>query len=243
MRNDKYLTKIIAGCLLGDASICTDRRDNGNANFETTKIVDHIDYLEMLQNIINDITTSTIKKSKDADDDHIIAGIHTKRKEQHRLRTSRHPFFNTFKERFYIENKKVVDPHYMKLLDWEMMSIWYMDDGFISNTHTTKGYDSTVLGLCTNSFSYGDHLVLKNAIKEKLNVDFNIKQERNRLGNLHYRLWIARKDTAKFVYNIEKYIVPSFQYKLIIKQMSMLNDYNNISRTENPLEIKGDEIV
>lgn len=240
MRNNKDLTKYVYSSLLGDASISIDNRDwekNGNATFEISQTADHLDYLEHLQNKLQDITTFTIKLSK-PEKIRVIDDHTSNCKAQYRLRSSRHPFFNTFRERLYGTGRKIVDPHYLKLLDWEMMATFYMDDGYVSHTNNTNRYDTTyrtdTLGISTQGYSYGDNLLLKESIREKLEVEFNVREFRQKNGNLQYMLKLRGKDIPRFIDNVREYIVPSYKYKTILE---------GISHTKNSSQNEDDDIV
>lgn len=218
MRNDKELTKYVAAFLLGDSSITIDKRDwykKGNATFECCQTEDHLDYLEWMKSILEDITSFTLSpKPGQKEYSTFPNGITSKVKPQYKLRSSRHPFFNNFRERMYATGIKSIDPHYIKLLDWETMAIWYMDDGFINNYLSKGEYPQDKLGLCTNGFTYADNWFLKKAIKETLGIEFNIQiQRQNR--NVNYRLILRARDIPKFIDNVEPYIQPSFRYKLL----------------------------
>lgn len=247
MRDNKYLTKIVYACLLGDASVMKDKRYvNTNVWFSQSQIVDHIDYLENLQNILQDVTVMKIHKAREALEHVWIVDRFCNSKELWNLYSKRHPFFNSFRERCYLEGRKVIDVHGLKLMDWEMMSIFYMDDGYLENTttvnHQGKRYNLDTLGLCTQSYSYGDQVLLKRAIEEKLGVVFNIRPQRNQLGNLKYRMFLRGKDIPKFICGVEKFILPSFQYKLNLTGIEHLKEYDDISRMEIPATA-GEDIV
>lgn len=220
MRNEKELTKYVSAFLYGDSSITKDKRDNGNCVFECCQIADHLDYLEWMKAILEDITSFKLspRPGYEEKQDAEIMGIKTHIKAQYRLRSARHPFFNSFRFRLYGTGKKIIDPHYLKLLDWETLAILYMDDGYISHPISTNKYGNSypqdILGLCTNGYSYGDNLLLKKAIKDLFDIEFNVSEERQN-GNLQYRLKLRSKDIVKFLDGISKYIVPSFEYKLI----------------------------
>jgi hypothetical protein len=71
--------------------------------------------------------------------------------------------------------------------------------------------------------SYGDQFILKKALKEKLDLEWNINKH-----NQYYYLRLRCKDVQKFMEGISPYMKPSFSYKLV--------------RTESPNEL-GDDIV
>lgn len=217
MRDNKYLTKIVASLLLGDGSITKDKRDNGNCCFEHSQIADHLDYLEYIKNILSEITTVSLLKSKEARDVTFPNGITSACKEQWRIRTNRHPFFNSFRERMYGTGVKTIDHHYFSLFDWETLAIWYMDDGYISSPITKKDdgrqYKHSRLGICSQGFSQSENFILKKFLKETFNLEFNLSQNKYPSG-IKYRLLLREKDIPVFLTGISKYILPSFEYKL-----------------------------
>lgn len=232
MRDEKRLTKIVAASLLGDASISKDKRDNGNACFEITLIEEHRDHLEYLAGQLEHLTKVSILRPSAAmslPQDKVIVGVPTRAKPKWRLRSSRHPFFNKFRERMYGTGKKVVDPHYLTLLDWEFLAIWYQQDGYLS-AYLSKGkYPQPRVALCTNGFSYADNMLLRSKLKEYLDLDWNVTPVRTKSGNLTYSLIIAPKDIDKMFEGISKFVQPSFEYK-IDKQKAL----SKVSLTNGP---------
>jgi hypothetical protein len=197
MRNDKYITKIVAASLLGDASIEKDKRDNGNTNFSISLIQEHKDHLDYLAAVISEITSVSWYEKHQTE----IA-----RKPQIRLRSKRHPFYNSFYERMYGTGRKSPDPHYLTLLDAEFLAVWYMQDGYYSN--------GGKLALATNSFSYGEQMLLRAALKEKLDINWNVKNFTTSKGNRQYILQAGKDDRDKIIEIMLPYIQPSFMYKM-----------------------------
>lgn len=192
MRDNKYLTKIVASCVMGNSEVKS--AEKKVAFLELNKPEVHLDYLTHLQTILQDITSVRIK-------DNI-------------LKTSNHPFFKKFRERCYLYSRKVIDPHYLTLLDWEMVSFLYMD----------RGSFSKIVEINTNLYSYGDNILLKRAIKEKLGIEFNIKDDRSNSGALQYKMVLRKRDANIFMENIEKFVVPSYMYKISRTEISSIED-------------------
>jgi hypothetical protein len=155
----------------------------------------------------------------------VICGVKCTVQPMYRLRTSRHPFFNPFRERLYSTGNKIIDPHYLKLLDWEMLAILYQDDGSISHYISSSNKAYNTVELATHRYSYGDNLLLKKAIKETMDIEFNVCQVR-RKDKLYYRLNLRQKDVSKFIDGISKFVLPSFEYKLNIFSNEVLQDEN-----------------
>jgi len=217
-RDKKNLTKLISAMTFGDGHLAVDYRDwsnGGNASFECSHIEEHLDYLQWKKEILEQVTSVSIGKSKDVGEYTFPNGITSITKPQYRIRTRRHPLFSKIRRRCYSEEgQKRIDPHYLKLLDWEFMAIFYMDDGYLS-PYVAKGrYDYFQLGICTQTYSYGDNVLLKRAIRDKLGIDFRIRQDSYK-SSIKYRLVIASLEKINmFVDGVSPYILPSFNYKI-----------------------------
>ena len=204
MRDNKYLTTIIAGSLLGDGYVSNITRIEGNSRFEFSQIIDHTDYVDWFAErlgIITSINTSIVHR--------VANGINVK--QQKVIKTKTHPFYTKFRHRMYPNGHKVVDPHYLTLLDNEMLAIWYMDDGSLA-LNTANSQASVYL--YTDNFSYGDNLLLREALKEKTGFIWNIHKRQSKQGHIKYRLYLYKKQNESFFRYIEPFVLPSFYYKL-----------------------------
>jgi len=213
--NQIYQKKIIAASLLGDGTVHVPR-EHINAVYTIRQTELHRDYLEYLAE--RQLTSvrwegPIIPKMLNA-------------KTQYGFRTKAHPTYTSFRERMYPNGHKIVDPHYLTLLDWEFLAIWYQEDGHISS-RMQGNYQDIQVGLATHSFSYGDNLLLKAALKEKLYLEWNIRSGSKKDGGRVYHLALRRSSLERFIDGVMPFIVPSFDYKI---------------RTIAPLN-KGEEIV
>lgn len=206
MRDNKYLTKIIAGSLLGDGYVSNITTVEGNSRFELSQVIDHIDYIDWFADRLESITSINT---------HIVHRINNgvNVKPQKVLKTKQHPFYTKFRHRMYANGYKTVDPHYLTLLDAEMLAIWYMDDGSLALN--TKNSQASVY-LYTDSFSYGDNLILREALKEKTGFIWNIHKRQSKQGHIKYRLYLYKKQNELFFEYIQPFVLPSFQYKMSI---------------------------
>lgn len=213
MKNNKQATKIIAASLLGDGHVSkcgiNKKGHNIQSGFRLTQTPEHKDHLEYIASQIEDVTTIRWVSRK-PETDLIICGKHTQSKGYIGIQTQNIPFFTKFRERMYPNGHKVIDPHYLTLFDWEVLAIWYMQDGTRGSRCATVLRTPT---FCSDNFSYGDHLLLRQVCIEKLNVIMNIRKHFSN-GNLHYRLYVAAKSVEHFIHGISPYIQPSFEYKL-----------------------------
>ncbi len=224
MRDNRTLTKYVASFLFGDGCMCVDKRDwnkNGNAHFECSHIEKNLDYIEWKRDILENITSCTISRIEPRNKPFPNGKI-ANQKPQYRVRTSRHPFFNKFRERLYGTGKKILDPHYFTLFDEESLAIWYMDDGSlgrdIEKRNINKHYRLRVL-LCTQSYTLIENLFIKDFLKNKFELEFNLNRIKYPSG-LKYNLRLDYQDQVdKFIELVKPYILPSFYYKINSSRM------------------------
>lgn len=204
--DEKTKIKYIVAFLYGDGYIGYHGKE---CRFQANNIIDNIDYILWRKSILENITPVTLTTNRDD---------RQNRKEIVKTFTRTHPIFSRVHQRMYLCGKKVVDPHYLKLLDWETLAIWYMDDGslrIIKQDYKTKHYESLVPTIATLCFSYAENVMIKNAIKEKLDIEFNINRHSvNKNNEFMYQLVLRRSSFEKFRNNIEKFLTPSFLYKI-----------------------------
>jgi hypothetical protein len=203
-----YITKIVTASLLGDGCLDIPKDGSINARYRQPKIMPNRDYIEWLGETIKDVCGIRY---------YTFQPKMPNAQEQIMLYTRVHPFFTSIYRRMYPNGHKVVDKHYLTLLDWESLAVWYQEDGTLhvvkqKAKHGNKEYACPLL--CTDSFSYGDQHLLRIALKERLNLDFNVVSSRRKNGNQYYRLRLRSRDIAKFMDNISPYIQESFKYKL-----------------------------
>lgn len=196
---DKYTTKIVAASLLGDGSVGVPPDGSVNAKYRQPKTVDHMDYINWLSERLSAVTPTNQYEWQPR-----LGNS----KRQVMLQTRTHPFYTSFRNRMYPNGHKVVDPHYLTLIDWEFMAVWYQEDG---STVVDRDYVRPII--CTECFSYGDNHHLRKAVSEKLGIDLNVSSYRDK-GLQKYRLRVRPKDINKFMDGIEPYVVPSFSYKI-----------------------------
>ena len=103
----------------------------------------------------------------------------------------------------------MIDPHMLTLMDSEALAIVLMADGSRKNIRLANG-ETSQYRIHTNGFSYGDNLLLARAIKEKLDIPFDIERQAvNKWG-----LTLSRKFNSKFEDTVYKHVLNSFMYKL-----------------------------
>ena len=212
----KELTKLISYFAMGDGGVYY---NGSNCKFIMNMRSANKDYIDWVAEVVSEITSVTIKEVPDYNTDGYV------RQPLTRLESKSHPFFTVLRNRIYVDKYKGLDPHTLKLLDWEALAILYMCDGslYTDKPNPKKGLinNSYNVNLNMKRLSYGDQFILKKTLKENLDLEWNINKH-----NQYYYLRLRCKDLDKFMEGITPYIKPSFSYKLI--------------RTENPEKSGGD---
>lgn len=166
-----------------------------NAQYIMNMRKENLDYVLWVKSVLDQVTSSIIEDRKDYNTDGFA------RKEQVRLYSKTHPLLTTIRNRIYINNHKVIDPHMLKMMDAESLAIIFMADGSACLKHGIR--------LHTKGFSYADNMALSQSIYNSLGLRTNINRHNN-----YFELRLKSADIGKFVDTVIPYICPSFRYKL-----------------------------
>lgn len=204
----KELVKLLSYIVMGDGGIYfpSNKKDSDNGQFIMNMKTENMDYILFCKGVLENLTNCRLYERKDYNTD----GCN--RKPQTRLESGRHPELTKIHNRVYTDKYKGVDPHALKLLDFEALAILYMCDGSYRTTvrsdigGVNPSHDVT---LNMKRLSYGDLFILKKALKEKLDLEWNINRQ-----NSYCYLRLRAKDVDKFMAGVAKYVLPSFQYKI-----------------------------
>lgn len=204
----KQLVKLISYMATFDGGLYVrspkDRPNNRvNAQFIMNMRKENLDYVEWVADTVRNLTGVIVEDRPDYNTD----GYN--RSPQVRLYSRRHPELTRIRNRIYTpDNKKVIDPHMLKMMDAEALAIIFMADGGSSlDIRWKRPYAE--ISLNTKGFSYHDNMALSKAIYDKLDIRTSINRHRN-----YYYLRVKSKDIRKFVDTVEPYVLPSFRYKL-----------------------------
>lgn len=204
----KQLYKLIAYFVMGDGGVYYKDKSSENCMFIMNMRKINFDYVEWVGSVLKNVTSVTIREVKNYNTD----GYN--RQPLLRIESKAHPIFTKMRERIYTDKYKGIDPHYLKLLDWEALAILYMSDGSFSieKPNPKKGliHNSYGVNLNMKRLSYGDQFLLKTALKKNLDLEWNINKH-----NQYYYLRMRNKDINKFMNGIRKYMLPSFEYKIL----------------------------
>lgn len=211
----KELIKLISFIVMGDGGLYITK--GTNARFVMNMVSENSDYIEFCKGVLENIVGCRLYDRADYNTD----GCN--RKPQLRLESKTHPELTKIRDRIYTDKYKGIDPHALKLLDWKSLAILYMCDGslVIDKPNKERGLVNPSFNVTLNlkRLSYGDLFILKKAIKEKLDLEFNINRQNN-----YYYLRLRTKDVDKFMDGITPHMFPSFYRKL--KNFRMISPSN-----------------
>jgi len=201
----KQLTKLTSYMATFDGGIYVPHKkkldSKVNCQFIMQMRKENEDYLLWVKEVLENITSVRIKERPDYNSDGFV------RKPQMRLESNRHPYFTRLRDRIYIYNHKVIDPHMLKLMDEEALAIIFMCDGGTS-LDTRHKNPHAAIRLHTKGFSYADNMALSKAIYDKTGVITRV----NRHGKYYY-LNVATKSHKRFYEAVKPHMVKSFDYK------------------------------
>lgn len=175
--------------------------NKSNCKFIMNMRKENEDYLMWVKETLENITSVILKDVPDYNTD----GYN--RKPQMRLESRQHPYFTKIRDRIYIDNHKVIDPHMLKQMDEEALAIIFMCDG---GTHLEKRFKNphAYITLNTKGFSYADNMALSKAIYDKTGIITNV--------NRHSKYWfltVPKKSQKAFYEAVKPCICKSFDYK------------------------------
>lgn len=194
--NMMQLSKFLSWSVTGDGYVGYSTH-NKNAHYSISRSPEHKDYIDIIANKFIGLQDCNVRVDEYTRKDNNKVVVD--------LRTSSHPIFSRIRDRQYIHNHRVIDPHQLTMLDWEAAAFLFMDDG--STCHNNKG--SMIVRLSTCAYSYPEQKFLRNAFLEKLGVIWNI----NRAGNC-WQLNLAKQSKERWFENIAPFICDSYKYKL-----------------------------
>lgn len=186
--------ELIYGSLLGDATIkFGGRKGNKNAFFQVSQTSNTL--IELKHLILSNFVKTKIKIYRD------------KRQNRRKIfyfSTISHPIFTKIYDDLYPSKIKTISKGWLEKLTPFSLAIWYMDDGsIVKSTHQMR--------ISTESFSYNEHLLLKEYLKNCWNIEADIK---NLPISNKFILSFKAKERDKFFKLISPFIIPEMQYKI-----------------------------
>ncbi len=114
------------------------------------------------------------------------------------------PSLRFYGQQFYPNNKKVIPKYIYKWLSPLTLAVWFMDDGSIKS----KECQAKILN--TQGYSSEDVQKLIDTLEHVYNLHTKARKQKEGL-----QIYIPAQEVEKFKSIIEKYIIPSMEYKLV----------------------------
>ena len=201
MMNNKDISKLLYFYSTFDGYL-DNRGENRNSRLSVTMLKENSDYIDNVA-LALDYADIGYKVWEPALNQHDGCN----RRQQYRVQSKAHPKLTAIRNRVYIEGHKVIDPHMLTMLDAEALAIIFMADG---NRKMSGDMVKPLYRIHSNGFSYGDNILLKRAIKEKLAIEFNVeRQATNKWG-----LTLPKAYNELFEAVVKPFILESFSYKI-----------------------------
>lgn len=182
---------------LGDGNITIP--DKGvNGFFQVSHSDDHEDYIRMKSGILGSITGNTVKRYYHSRSD----------KYNWQLWTKCHPVFTSLRSRIYLDGRKVLSTHAIKMLTPMCLAILYQDDGRYSEEKSTISINKPL-------FSKLELETLAKYIVDSYGIIFRVRRSCTlKDGSIGHELGLRWSDKDRFFSIISPYIVPSMFYKV-----------------------------
>lgn len=209
------LDAILYGTLLGDASLSRPK-NNANSNFTLTHSPKQKKYLEYKTELIRQISHVTLKYKE----------IKFKNKQNNKTYTTCYyysnylKYFTKLRRIFYPEGKKIVTKKILKKLNPMGLALWWMDDGsLVIYKRKDRNAVNRYATLATCSFTYEEHLLIKQYFLETWNIKVSIIK-RKTSNKTYFLIKMPMLEFRKFVKIIEPYIIDSMKYKIDLKYVN-----------------------
>ena len=183
---------LIIGSLMGDAST---RQRERNSCFRFSHSIRQKNYSTWKAQILSEFNISEFREVKRKIGKAFIHALD--------FSTKTHPVFNYYRNLFYKDSRKTVNPDILNQLDPRSLAIWICDDG---SRETKQGY----IILCTNSYSLEEHNLMKQFFNEKFGLDPTIGFRDGK----YYYLRFKQEDSRKLIEIIKPFMPKSMLYKI-----------------------------
>lgn len=214
-RNTDFIVKTVHASILGDGYFYKVDQCNPKANthYMLKQLSTHLDYVEWMANILEDVTRVTLN---------IDSAYIDKRgyncKEQIILKTMRDPMYKKMYNDLYEPQGnthiKKLNVDYLKLVDWSDLAMLYMDDGWLDVKPCKTKEDYVRASIATHCFTYNENVVLRGILKEKFGILSSIINHKQKSGEYRYYISMTKDDGKRFLDGIRPFVFDSFSYKL-----------------------------
>lgn len=191
------LRQLIIGSLLGDGSFVSCGKTCKNYCLSIAHCKEQKEYIEYKFNILSKYNLATKifeeisfdNRFKQENRDYLC----------YKIKTRNNPIFTQIRKDCYRDGKKHPNLKYVQYIDALGLAIWYMDDGYITNS-------SCILSTC--SFPEDEQRDLAIFLLGRFGLHFTVGKNDN-------SMYLIKDDFEKFKSIVEPFILDSFKYKLV----------------------------
>ncbi len=209
--------EVLAGCLMGDASLKREKVKEGKANNNGVRLVignciKNEDYIKMKCDALDMLDISRLK---------IIQNGGYKPGPYFRATSLIDARLVSFYEDTYRDGKRLISEKILNMMGEAGLAVWIQDDGSCG---------SRMIRLNTQRYGLEGNRNLKEWFEKKYNVYPVVCPERKRDGRIFYFLSFCVRDSLKIYSLIRDFIVPSMRYKFVSLEERFNKIYTNICR-------------
>jgi hypothetical protein len=192
---------IIFGTLLGDGSLRNTYKNYALALGQGQK---QLEYLNWKKEKLSNFIVKQEPKVYQSKSEHNHAPMY-------HYHTISHPFLTELRGKIYPNGDKTVTKEWLDNIDELAMAVWYMDDGSQNKRYGT-------ISLCTNGFSYEEHLLMQNWFFTRWNIEVQIEHNKStKTGKDQQRLRINTSEAKDFCEIVKPFIPDCMNYKVQYK--------------------------
>lgn len=191
------IVAVVTWMVLGDGNITIPSK-GVNGFFQVSHSDKHEDYVRMKSAFLKSVTGNTVKRCF-----HSGQGNHN-----WQMWTKCHPMFTALRSSIYLDGRKVLSLHAIKMLTPMCLAILYQDDGRYAPSKSTISINKPL-------FSKLELEALAKYIVDTYGIIFRVRRSCVlKDGSIGHELGLRYSDKDKFFDLIAPYIVPSMFYKV-----------------------------
>lgn len=206
------LDSFVIGTVLGDSSLIRKKKTH-NAYFKCSHCKEQKQLIEYKKLILNQIHPT-------------IVNLKQCKRGEYQLNTNSLKYYTKLYNKFYIDKTKQVTRKLLNKLTPIGLAVWYMDDGQLclqSDPKDRSKIKSRKARIWSMSFTYEEHLIIKEYFKDVWNIDVKIYKA-NKTCGIKYYIEFNSANFLKFREIIKNYIIPDMFYKIDMKYDSRYPD-------------------
>lgn len=200
------LDSFVIGTVLGDSSLIR-KLVTHNAYFKCSHCTAQQELIRFKEKILQQIHPVKTNLKKDIN------------RESFQLNTNSLVYFTKIRNKMYPNKVKTVTMDCLKKLTPLGLAVWYMDDGQLclqTDPANKQKFKSRRGRLHTLSFSYEEHLIMKDYFQKYWGIEVKIYKTHKK-GGINYYLEFNSTNFLKFREIIKDYIIPCMLYKIDMK--------------------------